>query len=107
MDVTTHCFKDNLNFFDAIICDPPYGYRAGARETGLGRRQKARKADREKYQEEHPEEKEEPKKDDGLYLVKEFKRTLKVIDFGEKEKLDSLFRLEWSVLCLFDPYLLY
>lgn len=34
MDITVNLFKPNMNMFDAIICDPPYGYRAGARESG-------------------------------------------------------------------------
>lgn len=29
--------------FDAIICDPPYGWRASARESGVSDRQKIRK----------------------------------------------------------------
>lgn len=27
-------FKKGQNIFDQIICDPPYGIRAGARESG-------------------------------------------------------------------------
>lgn len=34
MDCTNGLFKD-LNMFDAIVCDPPYGIRASARESGL------------------------------------------------------------------------
>ena len=40
MDTTVDLFKDKLNFFDSIICDPPYGYRAAVRESGLKERGK-------------------------------------------------------------------
>lgn len=34
MDCTNGLLKDQ-HLFDAIVCDPPYGLRASARETGL------------------------------------------------------------------------
>lgn len=34
MDCTNDIFK-HLAYFDAIVCDPPYGIRASAKETGL------------------------------------------------------------------------
>ena len=30
-------FRGSRNFFDAIVCDPPYGIRAGARKAGSRR----------------------------------------------------------------------
>lgn len=34
MDCTNDLIKSQ-GFFDVIVCDPPYGIRAGARESGL------------------------------------------------------------------------
>ena len=34
-DINKSGFKKNNFFFDCIICDPPYGWRAGVRKTGL------------------------------------------------------------------------
>lgn len=66
MDTTVDLFKDQLNFFDAIICDPPYGYRAAVRESGLKNRGKERKRIRE---EEGVPEKTEEEKDQLMSLV--------------------------------------
>ena len=42
MDSTVGLLKSE-NLFDAIICDPPYGWRASARESGPSDRSKRRK----------------------------------------------------------------
>jgi len=49
MDCTNDMFKSDC-FFDAIICDPPYGIRAGAKECGLREARIKRKEEREVVQ---------------------------------------------------------
>ena len=46
MDCTNDMFKSE-GFFDAIVCDPPYGIRAGAKECGLREARVKRKEERE------------------------------------------------------------
>jgi tRNA (guanine10-N2)-methyltransferase len=49
-DINHPCFK-NRGFFDSIICDPPYGYRAISRKTGMKEEKKEKRQKRltEKY----------------------------------------------------------
>lgn len=44
MDCTNGMLRD-LELFDAIVCDPPYGVRASARQTGLKDNRMKRKAE--------------------------------------------------------------
>lgn len=46
MDCTNDMFKSG-GFFDAIVCDPPYGIRAGAKECGLREARVKRKEERD------------------------------------------------------------
>ena len=45
-DINKSGFKKNNNLFDAIICDPPYGWRAMVRKTGLSENKKEKREKR-------------------------------------------------------------
>jgi len=42
-DINHHSFKKNNFFFDSIICDPPYGWRASSKKTGLSEKRKEKR----------------------------------------------------------------
>ena len=45
-DINKPAFRKNNLLFDAIICDPPYGWRAGVRKTGLSNTKKEKREKR-------------------------------------------------------------
>ena len=45
-DINKPAFRKKNLFFDAIICDPPYGWRAGVRKTGLTSNKKEKREKR-------------------------------------------------------------
>ena len=45
-DINKPAFRKNNFLFDAIICDPPYGWRAGVRKTGLSENKKEKREKR-------------------------------------------------------------
>ena len=45
-DINKPAFRKNNFLFDAIICDPPYGWRAGVRKTGLSTYKKEKREKR-------------------------------------------------------------
>ena len=45
-DINKPGFRKQNNLFDAIICDPPYGWRAGVRKTGLSTNKKEKREKR-------------------------------------------------------------
>ena len=60
-DINKSGFRKQNYLFDAIICDPPYGWRAGVRKTGLSINKKEK---REKRLEQKRNKKKENKDDD-------------------------------------------
>ena len=62
-DINKSAFKKNNFLFDAIICDPPYGWRAPVRKTGLpsNKKEKREKRLEKKRKKKGNEEKEDEK----------------------------------------------
>jgi len=65
-DINKSGFRKQNYLFDAIVCDPPYGWRAGVRKTGLssikkGKREKRLKQIKNKNKENKDEDKEDEK----------------------------------------------
>jgi tRNA G10 N-methylase Trm11 len=71
MDCTNDFFK-TLPLFDAIVCDPPYGIRASARESGL-KEKRLKKMD-------IIEEKIKNKTDDEKRMIEEQKQSHTYVD---------------------------
>ena len=65
-DINTPCFRKNNFYFDAIICDPPYGFRACSKKTGQSAYQKQKREGRiNKRKEQIQKEKENEIMDDN------------------------------------------
>ena len=60
-DINKPAFRKKNFLFDAIVCDPPYGWRAGVRKTGLS---DSKKEKREKRLEQKRKNKKDKDKDD-------------------------------------------
>ena len=60
-DINKPAFRKKNFLFDAIVCDPPYGWRAGVRKTGLS---DTKKEKREKRLEQKRKNKKDKDKDD-------------------------------------------
>lgn len=76
MDCTNDMFKCQ-NYFDAIVCDPPYGIRAGAKECGLRDARVKRKEAREGQR----EEKLKNKTEEEMEIIKD---QISFVHFGSR-----------------------
>ena len=67
-DINKSGFRKNNYLFDAIICDPPYGWRAAVRKTGLSvnKKEKREKRLEIKRNKNNKDDKEEDQKDKNI-----------------------------------------
>jgi tRNA G10 N-methylase Trm11 len=102
-DIHYPCFRD-CEYFDAIICDPPYGHRAFTRSTGMKEEKKVKREARleKKYKnfkkkdgksKNHETKTEKMKKDNESELIEidNSKEHLIVYDKQTKEPFDPYF----------------
>ena len=81
-DINKPAFRKKNFLFDAIICDPPYGWRAGVRKTGLSENKKEKREKRLEQKRKNKKGNEEEFEDD-----KEDKDKNKIIN-AENEDMD-------------------
>ena len=67
-DINKSGFRKNNYLFDAIVCDPPYGWRAAVRKTGLSvnKKEKREKRLEIKRNKNNKDDKEEDQKDKNI-----------------------------------------
>ena len=64
-DINKPAFRKQNFLFDAIICDPPYGWRAGVRKTGLSDTKKEKREKRLEQKRKNKKENDDTKEDNN------------------------------------------
>ena len=91
-DINKPAFRKNNFLFDAIVCDPPYGWRAGVRKTGLSntkkeKREKRLEQKRRKNKKDKIENKDSEENNNEIEEEEDDKEENKIIN-AENEDMD-------------------
>ena len=89
-DINKPAFRKKNFLFDAIVCDPPYGWRAGVRKTGLSdfKKEKREKRLEQKRKNKKGKENDEDKNKDNDINNKEDDKEENIIINAENEDMD-------------------